>query len=246
MLATLCKDIHKLFLSGIKGTHRELFDKAYELSQYFKGHPATSESLEPVFELERKLCVGRGPHKQFVEERVFEALCTSALYCEPECSNKKYLTANLPLLEKRTRIEEKQEHMIALKLVDFSREVFQLQISRDAFNSKRKSLALDLIGRVAVYYDIPEAIELCTAALQSKKKTLVLAALEFYEINLHGQDRSLVPEIISQLDEIVSKTKDRSVAVTALNLQVEAGVVSELEALSRIDDWKERNLGRRY
>ncbi|MEA3548802.1 MAG: hypothetical protein U9R66_14210 [Thermodesulfobacteriota bacterium] len=241
MLATLCNEIHKLFLSGIKGTNRELFNRAYELSHYFVRHPATLESLELVFELERKLCAGRGPHKQFVEGRVFEALCTSALYCAPDCSDKKCLTENLPLLQKTTCIEEKQEHMIALKLVDFSREVFQLHIPRDAFNSKRKSLALELIGKVAVYYDIPEAYELCTAALQSKKKSLVLAALEFYEIHWHGQDRSLSPELITQLNEIISKTKDRSVAVTALNLQVEAGVASELEALSRIDDWKERN-----
>jgi hypothetical protein len=77
---------------------------------------------------------------------------------------------------------------------------------------------------------VPEAVELCVAALKSNKKTLVLAAAEFYENYRRGRNISLTPEMVERLDEIISKTKDRSVAVTALNLQVEAGLISELAA----------------
>lgn len=90
-------------------------------------------------------------------------------------------------------------------------------------------------------YDIPEAIDLCMAAFQSNKKTLVLAAAEFYENYRRGRNISLTPEMVEQLDDITRKTKDRSVAVTVLNLQVEEGLISEFEALYRIDEWKERN-----
>lgn len=105
-------------------------------------------------------------------------------------------------------------------------------------------MAIDLIGKVALYYDIPEAVELFMAALKSHKKNLILAAAEFYEYYRRGRNISLTPEMVEQLDDIISKAKDRTVAVTALNLQVETGLISELEALSRIDDWKERNLDR--
>jgi len=37
------------------------------------------------------------------------------------------------------------------------------------------------------------------------------------------------------------QTKDRSVAVGALDLLVKTGNISEFEALSRIDEWKEKN-----
>jgi len=244
MLSALCKEIHHLFLAGTNGTNRELWDKAYELSHYFMRNHATPELLEPIIGLERKVIFAKGPYKQFLEERVFQALSTSALYCAPEGSDKKRITLDPALIEKSTSVQESQRHMIALKLVSFSMEVFQLQIHRDAFSNKRKGMAMDLIGRVAVYYDIPEAIELCMAALKSNKKTLVLAVAEFYENYRRGRNISLTPEMVERLDDIISKTKDRSVAVTALNLQVEAGLISELEALSRIDDWKERNLDR--
>lgn len=244
MLSALCREIQHLFLTGTKGTNRELWDKAYELSNYFMQNHATPELLESIIALERKLIPAKGSYKQFLEERVFQALFTGALYCAPERSGKKRMTLDPVLIERSTSVQERQRHLMALKLVSFSMEVLQLQNPRDAFNNKRKGLAMDLVGRVAVYYDIPQAVDLCLAALRSNKKTLVLAAVEFYENYRRGRNVSLTPEMVERLDDIIRKTKDRSVAVTALNLQVEDGLISELEALSRIDDWKERNLDR--
>lgn len=244
MLSALCKEIYQLFLVGAKGTNRKLWDKAYDLSNYFVQNHATPELLEPIIGLEYKLIGAKGPYKQFLEKRVFQALYVSAVYCAPERSDKERVVLDPALIKRSTDVRQRQRYLMALKLVSFSKEVFQLTIPRDAFNNKRKGLAMDLIRRVAAYYDIPEAIDLCMAAFQSNKKTLVLAAVEFYENYRRGRNISLPPEMVERLDDIIRKTKDRSVAVTALNLQVEAGLISEFEALSRIDDWKERNRDR--
>jgi len=221
-----------------------LWDKAYDLSNYFVQNHATPELLEPIIGLEYKLIADKGPYKHFLEERAFQALYVSAFYCAPERSDKERVVLDPAMIEGSTDVQQRQRYLIALKLVSFSKEIFQLTIPRDAFNNKRKGLAMDLIGRVAVYYDIPGAIDLCMAAFQSNKKTLVLAAAEFYENYRHGRNISLPPEMVERLDDIIRKTKDRSVAVTALNLQVEDGLISEVEALSRIDDWKEMNSDR--
>lgn len=244
MLSALCKEIYQLFLVGAKGTNWKLWDKAYDLSNYFVQNHATPELLEPIIGLEYKLIADKGPYKHFLEERVFQALYVSAFYCAPERSDKERVVLDPAMIEGSTDVQQRQRYLIALKLVSFSKEIFQLTIPRDAFNNKRKGLAMDLIGRVAVYYDIPGAIDLCMAAFQSNKKTLVLAAAEFYENYRHGRNISLPPEMVERLDDIIRKTKDRSVAVTALNLQVEDGLISEFEALSRIDDWKEMNSDR--
>ncbi|MFH1549011.1 MAG: hypothetical protein ABIH04_00470 [Planctomycetota bacterium] len=241
MPTELCNAIYALFLSGIKGTSRELFDSSSKLLSYFVRYPATPDSIESVFELERKLITARGPHKQFIEERIFQSLSASAFHCAPEPSGKKSLTLNTALLERTTAVKEKQKIIIALKLVGFSEGIFQLRNPRDAFNSKRKSLALDLLGRIAAYYDVPEAIDLCRVALASHKKPLVLAAVDFYENYTRNRHVSLPPEIIRLLNEVITKTKNRSVAVAALNVQVVSGAISEMGALSMIDDWKDRN-----
>lgn len=109
------------------------------------------------------------------------------------------------------------------------------------YNSKRKSLSLEILANISNYYDIPEALELCLLSLKSKKKTLILSALEFQANYTRDREIPLTSEVSRILDKILLQTKDRSVAVGALDLQVKTGNISEFEALSRIDEWKEKN-----
>ena len=240
MISTLCDNIYKLFLAGAKQRERELFNKAYSLSRYFVLNRATPESIKPVLALERKLLAEKGPHKNFLEQRVFGALLEIADYCAGYGSPGKRLPLTPAVLAKSAGNQEKSRQALALELVDFAKEMFQQKSPRDPFNNKRKSLALDIIGRIDTGYDVPAAMELCMTALQSNKKTLIFAAAELLESRC-VRNLPLEPEIIKCLDKIISKTKDRSVAVTALNVQVEAAVIDEFEALSRIDDWREKN-----
>jgi hypothetical protein len=51
-----------------------------------------------------------------------------------------------------------------------------------------------------------------------------------------------VPDDIEEaLLSFAERTDNRSSATGALNVLVEAGAISELHALSAIDDWKERH-----
>jgi len=240
MIARLCEDINNLFLAGAKERERELFDKAYDLSRYFALNRATLKSIKPVLDLERKLIAEKGPNKNVLEQRVFVTLREIADYCVEYGSPGKRLPLTPAVLAESAGSREKSRYALALELVGFVKEMYQLKSPRDPFNNKRKSLALDIIGRLDAGYEIPEVMELCITALQSNKKALIFAAAELLEIRC-ARDLPLEPEIIECLDRIISKTKDRSVAVTALNVQVEADVIDEFEALSRIDDWREEN-----
>lgn len=240
MISTLCKDITKLFLAAEKKRERELFDKAYDLSRYFVLHRPTVKSIEPVLDLERKLIAEKGPNKNFLEQRVFAALEEVAEYCAGHGSPGKRLPLTPGSSPGSTGSREKMRQALALELVGFAREIHELKIPRDPFNNKRKGLALYVISKIDAAYDIPEVMELCISALQSNKKPLVFAAGELLD-SRSRRDLPLEPEVIACLDRIISKTKDRSVAVTALHVQVEASVIDEFEALARIDDWKEQN-----
>ncbi|MBU0487813.1 MAG: hypothetical protein KKD31_07655, partial [Bacteroidetes bacterium] len=65
-----------------------------------------------------------------------------------------------------------------------------------------------------------------------------LNELHYYYGNM--PEEQLSENIRNELDKIIVKTKNRIVATGALNLQVITGFISEFEALSRIDDWKEK------
>lgn len=242
MVNSLCDEIYNLFQLNIKGNNRELFNKVYDLTAYSIQNPITLKMVEAVVDLERKLMNSKGAHKKFIEENIFQIFSRSAMYyCSPEKSNKDSLLLNYDLVAKENNYIEKEKYAISLKLSDFANEIFEFKMARDNFSSKRKALSLEMLSILCIYYDIPAALDLCLFALKSKKKDLLHAAFEFQENYTKHKNIYLSDEIIKLLDKIILQTKDRSVAVGALNLQVTTGEIDEFEALSRIDDWKEIN-----
>jgi hypothetical protein len=242
MISSLCDDIYKLFLLGIKADKRELFNKVSDLTAYSIKNPITANTIETVIALERKMMNSKGAHKNYIEQQLFQIFSRSAMYyCSPKKSGKKYLLLNDELVRKEKFTKEKEKYIISLKLVNFADEIFEFNIARDNFSNKRKALSLEYLSILSNYYDLPKSLELCLFSLKSKKKDLIFAALEFQENYARNRHVHLSEEIIELLNKIILQTKDRSVATGALNLQVITGEIGEFEALSRIDRWKEKN-----
>ncbi|MGB1241667.1 MAG: hypothetical protein ACPG49_04045, partial [Chitinophagales bacterium] len=131
---------------------------------------------------------------------------------------------------------------VANKLVKFAQEIYQIKISREAFAGKRRAYAVEIIGRLALRFsDVPEFFEMAKQSLKSKSKPEFLGAIEALEMYCEEREESIDDEIIKILDKRILKTKHRSEAVGALNLQIKAGVIDEFDALSEIDKWKEKN-----
>jgi len=242
MPSVLCEELYQIFLRGEKAVPRELPLKLRQLTGLFFRHQATAASLEPIFTLEKRLIAARGPHRQHLETQVFQALFFSTDACEAPHPHAKRLRLEPGLVAASVSSQESQRHQLALKLAAFAQEIFHCQPpARDAFTNKRKCLAMDLIARVSRHYDLPEAVALWTTALQSNKKALILTAIECYDDYRRDRDLPLPPEVVERLNAIAETTKDRTVAVTALNMLVEADLIDEFEAMARIDQWKEKN-----
>ena len=242
MLNNICNDIYNSFLLGIKANNRELFNKVFELTAYSIHNPITPSIIETIIELERKMMNSKGPHKQFIEEHIFAILSRGARYfCSAEKLDDEYLTLNKELIRKENDAEKKEKYIISLKLANLADEIFQFKMARDNFSNKRKALSLNILSTLSNYYNLPKSLDLCLFALKSKKKDLIFAALEFQENYIRKRETYLSSNIIKLLDKIILQTKDRSVAVGALNIQVTTGQIDEFEALSRIDEWKEKN-----
>jgi hypothetical protein len=241
MLNKICSDILQAFSVTSLADYRELYDKTDELTRYFYTHSATPALVASVIELENSIIEITGPHKQYLEKCIFRVLIMSAYSCEPESKLLERPKLSQDLAGVVLSAEQKLRQTLALQLLAFSEEILARNRSRDAFANKRKGLALQLLDKIDVYYDVPQCEKLYGAAIASGKEVLVPTAAEFYENYLRRRNTQPAPEILALLDKLVRKTKSRSVAVAALNLQVVTGVISELGALSEIDDWKEKN-----
>ena len=217
MIETICNDIYRLFLLKRKKTNRELYKMVRKLDNYFVRHPMDSRALKCVINLEEKIIASNGPYKTFIEKNILEAISSKACFSIIE-------------------------HDTALNLSKFMRKIFKHKKPRDNFSSKRKAIALEILIHLSDQHEIPDPFDLCQESLKSNKTDLVISAIEFYKNHYKEHGKKLDKDTIKLLDKTILRTKDRSVAVCALNIQVETGHISELGALSRIDEWKEKNL----
>ena len=66
-------------------------------------------------------------------------------------------------------------------------------------------------------------------------------ALEALGNYFSWKDTTLNKELIKKLDHIVATTKIRFNASNALDVQLQAGIIEQIEAVIAMDDWKGRN-----
>jgi hypothetical protein len=112
----------------------------------------------------------------------------------------------------------------------------------DQFAGLRRAKAFEILGSAGWVFDIPSVMPLVFAALKRDRRIEARGAIGFLEQYYKAREGEPVPgEIEQHLLNFAESTDNRSNATGALNVLVEAGAISELHALSVIDDWKERH-----
>jgi hypothetical protein len=121
-------------------------------------------------------------------------------------------------------------------------DCFSYTRPRDQFAGMRRAAAFEVLGSAGWFFDFPSAMPLVFAALKRDRRLETRGALAFLEEYFGAREGEPVPDDIEEaLLSFAERTDNRSSATGALNVLVEAGAISELHALSAIDDWKERH-----
>ena len=241
MVKTLCERIYTRFLSGTKDDESILYSSVQELGRHVLLNPVTLTELNDVVALERKMLHSKGANTQFIEDQLLFMLTEVARSCVRERAEETFLLLNDTMIEQECDAQKKFTHILARQVRDVALELSQFTRPRDTFATQRKSRSLGILRCLSATYEIPEAYALSLDLLKTNKRDAVVAAAEFLEYHANSRHSPLPENVIEQLNTIVSKTNDRSVAVSVVNLQVKTGHISELAALSRIDAWKEHH-----
>lgn len=135
-----------------------------------------------------------------------------------------------------------KEGQIAESLISFAKEIFEMKTVRDAFAGKRRGYALQILESLAYYFEVPEFMECCSKSIRSKSKNEFLDCVECLQDYCKESGEVPGEEIIKIIDKRIEKTKHRVEATSGLNFKVEIGLIDEFEALSILDNWKDRNI----
>ncbi len=215
-----CKKILELLNLNDKNQKAELMHQTHNFSRKFDNPKEVSVSdINKLIELEYEVMPIKGYTKERVENVLFNTLLTITFYDYSKTNS----------LFKKSEIED-----IMSLFTKLAKKVFAFKDKR-VYSNTRKALVLDLFGSLLHKCDLAEAFEFAIAAITSKNDTVIIAGLSLINEHFDLFENKVTNEFIELLDNIILKTKSRSVAFNALDIQVSNCNISELEALDRLD-----------
>lgn len=128
---------------------------------------------------------------------------------------------------------------ILSKLIGLSKEILEVTDIKTKSNEFRRTSALKLIAEMVNYYNISDVKNIFLNSLKSKNKSEQQIALEGLESYYQVTENEIDEDLIKVLNEIFKQTNDRIVASICLQIQINAGIVDEFDAILQLDDWKE-------
>jgi len=130
--------------------------------------------------------------------------------------------------------------LVLQALYEFAAGCFRPNRARDSLGGHRRGAAFDLMGQIGSLVDLPEAVELARAALGKAGSPEACQAAAFVATYFVARSEPLDDDLVERLLGLAERATSRSTVFQALNALVETGVISEFEALSRMDEWKDK------
>lgn len=134
---------------------------------------------------------------------------------------------------------DNQGKKILSRLIGLSKEILELPDDNSKGSELRRSCSLKLIADLINYYEVTDARNLFINSIKSRNKDEQYNALLGLENYYEFTDDDIDDELIKTLNEIIKNTDDRTVASTCLQIQINAGIIDEMIAVSVMDDWKD-------
>ena len=204
---------------------------AYQIGRFVKVLASDPERTRALIDTVRAVRESPGPGSTVAETDLMKALSSIAYWCADEMAEGSPPDA-----------EQRQE--VLRELSTYATECLGFRRSRDSFGGHRRSMAFAILARANPHVEVPEAALAARSIVQSGSGNDFHGAIQFLLERFQARDEAPDDELVDALIGVAERAKTRSIAVGALNLLVETGAISDWEALSRIDGWKERNLPR--
>jgi hypothetical protein len=196
--------------------------------------------LRPLLDFVHALRGSNVPRRQVAEGRLMERLITVAGLCLDRLEHAGFRrVARFPAADEVAR--EWQDTWLVLRAVhDFALACFDFTRPRDAFGGRRRALAFELLGPVGTLVDLPDVLVQARQAIRKAQSVEARQAAAFLQEYFQARDLSPDDDTVSDLLSLAEETASRSTAFQALNALVETHMISEFEALDRMDAWKSK------
>lgn len=133
---------------------------------------------------------------------------------------------------------ENENKRVLSRLIRLAQAILRLKDDNSKGSDLRRAGSLRLLVELINYYHIPAAKELFLASINSKNAKEQYTALEGLENYYNLTEDEITADLVQNLNLILKDTKDRSVASTCLQIQINAGIINGMTAISEIGKLK--------
>ena len=127
------------------------------------------------------------------------------------------------------------------RILGLSQSILDLPKDKTKSCEKRRALAIEAVSELINYCNIANAKELFLTSIKSDKNNEQYSALQGFENYYDITDEEIDVDTLNVLNKIVKETDDRTIASTCLQIQINAGVIDEFNAIIEMDDWKDEH-----
>ena len=221
----------------------DLFQATWALMR-FEGELARDMGkLRELLAVARAIRNATGPGRSVAERKIMDSLKAIAWTCSSVLE-----AADVPRISDLAAADRliprlRRSLLIVAELRDYALECLRFNARpRDAFAGARREQSFEILGIAGRLFDLPEALDMARQALRRSRSQTVRGAIMFLEDYFKARAGMDVPaDIHTALLTVAETTDSRSTATGALNVLVETGEISDLQALDRLDDWKDRH-----
>jgi hypothetical protein len=201
-----------------------------------------AKRLRLLLETLKKLREGKGPGRGNFEEHIMRRLLYLAFVESGKLYSCGFAPRPLSTLPESIGLDQRSSFIFLQELCLYAIDCLSFSRPRDSLAGHRRSFAFEILSASVEVLELPESVfDHLKRILKSPKGNSIYGVLVFCENYYQLQPEGVPEEIEELLLRVVQKTDSRGIATGALSVLVEAGNISEFEALDRIDDWKERN-----
>jgi len=221
----------------------DLFHATWELVCFEDELTGDIGKVRKLIAVARDIRNATGPGRSVAEQKIMDTLKGIAWTC---CSVLE--EADVPRIPDLAAADAlipdlRRSLLIVAELRDYALECIRFNARpRDAFAGARRGQSFEILGIAGRLFDLPEALDMARQALHRSHSQTVRGAIIFLEDYFKAREGMEVPyDIRNALLTVAETTDSRSTATGALNVLVETGEISDMEALDRLDDWKDKH-----
>jgi hypothetical protein len=217
-----------------------LMGAVFGVFHFFEELLRDPERVHNLLDVARALRASTGPGRAIAEDRMMnhlDHLTRESSYILEKAGHDRLADREVAgiLTPKARRVRQ-----IVLGLCGYALECLDFKRPHDSFGGRRKLLAFEILATASKVIELPEAVARAREAVRKGRGTAVRGALEFLRDYYVRRKAAPPHDVVEELEALVDRTDSRWIALGALNVLVDTKVISELIALGRMDDWKER------